>query len=334
LAGQPQGTPDIGDGGGLSVDRLQHQPADQSLARGVRQSLTRGGQPALERERAHQQPGEGLTGGTGTIGRLVVRGLLDCQVPVRVLSRSVPDALPSGVEHVAADLTQLPGSNDPGVFDGVSQLFLFPVQGDLEPALKQAAAAGVQHVVVLSSLAAANEHDRDLTSASSIHHRAVEAAVAASGLPATILRPGTFATNLLFWAHSIRYTGGVDGPYPTSAQAVVHEADVADVAVAALVDDRHRGAIYPLTGPQALSQEEQLAAIATALGRPLTYRTVSPEQFTTTMTQWMPSDVVAMLLRYWAETVDEPDVVRSSAAITGRARSLAEWATDHVADFR
>jgi hypothetical protein len=52
------------------------------------------------------------------------------------------------------------------------------------------------------------------------------------------------------------------------------------------------------------------------------------------MTQWMDPAYVAMLLRYWAETVDEPDVVRSSAPITGTTRTLAEWAEDHADDFR
>lgn len=271
-----------------------------------------------------------VTGGTGTIGRTIVRGLLDRQVAVRVLTRTLPETPLDGVQYVTGDLT---GELDPAVFDGVERMFLFPAGGDLGPALKLAADAGVRHLVVLSSLAAAGLHERDRDSASGRHHRAVEAAVADSGIPAAILRPGTFATNLLFWASAIRYTGGVDGPYPTSSQAPVHEADVADVAVAALTDPAHLGQVYPITGPQALTQAEQLATIAAALGRPLTFRTISPEQFTATMTQWMPADIVAMLLRYWSETVDEPDAVWSAAAVTGRARTLAEWAADHVADF-
>jgi uncharacterized protein YbjT (DUF2867 family) len=272
-----------------------------------------------------------VTGGTGTIGRLVVRGLLAHQQPVRVLSRRAPEDLPAGAEHVAADLT---GTLPSTAFDDVRQVFLFPAEGDLGPFLKQAAASGVEHVVVLSSLAAAGEKDRDLVSESGIHHRQVEEAGALSGLPITVLRPGTFAGNLLFWANSIRFTGGVDGPYPTSAQAPVHEADIADVAVAALLDERLRGRVIPLTGPQALTQAEQLAVIGTAIGRELTFRTVTPEQFADAMSQWMSPGIIALLLRYWAETVDEPDTVHSSESVTGRARTLAEWADDHAADFR
>jgi len=272
-----------------------------------------------------------VTGGTGTIGRLVVRGLLEHRTPVRVLSRHAPDELPPGVSHVVADLT---GPLPPDVFRDVDQLFLFPADGDLAPALKQAATDGVQHVVVLSSLAAAGEKERDLESESGLHHRRVEDTVRASGLPSTILRPGNFATNLLFWASSVRYTGGVDGPYPSSAQTLVHEADVADVAVAALTDPRHRGHVIPVTGPQALTQLEQLDTIAAALGRDLTYRQVSPEEYTATMTQWVSPGIVAMLLRYWSETVTDPDVPRPATPVTGRARTLTEWASDHVADFR
>lgn len=273
-----------------------------------------------------------VTGGTGSVGRLVVSGLLERGEAVRVLSRrGAPEDPVSGVEHVAGDLT---GDLDPAVFARVEAMFLFPALGDLGPALRHAADAGVGHVVVLSSLAAAGEHERDLASASGVHHRAVEAAVAASGIPATILRPGTFATNLLFWAHAIRFTGGVDGPYPDSAQAPVHEADVADVAVAALTDPRHRGATYALTGPQALTQAEQLAAIGGAIGRRLTYRRVTPEEYTATMTQWMAPDLVAMMVRYWRETVERADVVRSAEPVVGRARTLARWAADHADDFR
>lgn len=272
-----------------------------------------------------------VTGGTGTIGRLVVRGLQERGLPVRVLSRRGPDDLPDGVDHVAADLA---GPVPDAAFEGVDRLFLFPADGDLSPFLKQAREAGVGHVVVLSSLAAAGEKERDRDSESALHHRRVEDAVAASGLPATVLRPGNFAANLLFWSHAIRFTGGVEGPYPDAAQTLVHEADVADVAVAALTAPDPIPAVHVVTGPEVLTQAEQLATIGAALGRPLEYRTISPEQFTATMTQWMSPGIVAMLLRYWSETVSEPDVARSAEPLTGRARTLAEWVADHVDAFR
>lgn len=73
------------------------------------------------------------------------------------------------------------------------------------------------------------------------HHRAVEQAVEKAGPGYTFLRPGSFANNLLFWAHTIKTMGMVAGPYPQSAQSLIHEADVAAVAVTVLTTDEHTG---------------------------------------------------------------------------------------------
>lgn len=274
-----------------------------------------------------------VTGATGSIGRRVVSGLLDAGEEVRAVTRDPAGAaLDPRVDVAAGDLSaaEVPEA----VFDGVGQVFVFPAAGGVAAFTAAAARAGVERLVVLSSLAAAGEHERDLVSMSGVHHRAIEMQVAASGLPATVLRPGTFDSNLLFWAPAVRYTGGVDGPYPTSRQAPVHPADVADVAVAALLDEGHRDQVYPLTGPEALSQVEQLATIGQAIGRDLTYREVPVDAYRESMGRYMPQPAIEMLLAYWSDTVTEPDLVRSAQAITGRARSLAEWAAENADAFR
>ena len=117
---------------------------------------------------------------------------------------------------------------------------------------------------------AALEHDRDRGSASQLHHAAIERDVQASGAAWTILRPGTFANNLLSWSQPVRYTGGVRGPYPTSSQAPIHEADVAAAAAAALTRSGQENQVYAITGPEALTRVEQLEAIGAARGRQLT----------------------------------------------------------------
>ncbi|MDQ2814451.1 MAG: NAD(P)H-binding protein [Actinomycetota bacterium] len=274
-----------------------------------------------------------VTGATGNVGRHVVAGLLGRGEPVRALTRDPAAAgLPAEVEVFAGDLSadEVPA----GLLNEVSQVFLFPAPGGVKIFTEQASAAGVGHFVVLSSLAAAGEHERDHGSWSAVHHLEVEQAVAATGTTATILRPGSFATNLLFWTYPIKATGSVEGPYPTSAQAPVHEADVADVAVAALCDPSLRGATYPITGPEALTRVEQLAAIGRAIGRELAFREITPAAFAESMAQFMPGPAIRMLLDYWADTVTAPDQVRSVAAVTGATpRSLDQWAADHAADF-
>lgn len=272
-----------------------------------------------------------VTGATGQIGRRLVVELRAAGAPVRALTR-VPDkaGLPDEVELVGGGFADLP----PGLFDDVAAAFVFPAEGAAE-FVTAATAAGVLRLVLLSSLAADPEHARARGSVSQIYHSAIEEAVRASGATWTILRPGTFATNLLSWAQPIRYTGGVSGPYPTSAQAPIHEADVAAAAAVALLQDGHEGQTYAMTGPQALTRIAQLQAIGGAIGRELTFTENSPEDFRAEMSRYgVAEDIVTMLLDYWRDTVDEPDVVRSPEPLIGRpARTLSQWAHDHTAAF-
>src|SRR4051794_13443821 len=114
--------------------------------------------------------------------------------------------------------------------------------------------AGVERVVVLSSASVELEGG----SAIGRHQAVVEDAVAASGVAWTFLRPNAFATNTLAWADQIR-AGRVAIPFPDAYLEPIHEADLADAAVAALTDARHEGHAYYLTGPESLTQREQVA---------------------------------------------------------------------------
>ena len=273
-----------------------------------------------------------VTGATGAIGRHLVDDLLDRGATVRALSRNPRESqIAPSVEVVRGDLShQLPDA----VFAGVRVAFVFPVDG-VERFAAQAAEAGVEHLVVLSSLAAAGEHERDLRSPSYHHHLAIEHAIKASGADWTILRPGTFANNLLAWRHPLSQGDVVYGPYAQSAQAPIHEADIAAVAAVALTQDGHRSKTYAMTGPQALTREQQLHTIGDAAGRKLTYCETTPEAFQEAMGQFMPAEIIRMLIDYWSDTVAEPDTVRPGVAeVTGQpARTLTEWAADHAADF-
>ncbi|GAA2266495.1 NAD(P)H-binding protein [Nonomuraea roseoviolacea subsp. roseoviolacea] len=274
-----------------------------------------------------------VTGATGAVGRHLVTTLLARGAAVRALSRKPDDAdLPAGAEVVAGDLADATtlGSQ---VFDGVDRAFVFPAQG-VEAFVTAASAHGVHRFTVLSSLAAAKEFPRDHGSASQLHHSAVEAAVTGRTDTWTILRPGTFANNLLSWAWQIRSGAPIRAPYLASAQAPIHEYDVAEAAAETLLSDEHLGEAIPLTGPQALTRSEQVAIIGEALGREIPLVEIAPEEFRTETAQFIPEPVMKMLLDYWHDTLTVPDVPRPVTVVTGRpGRTLAEWAADHRADF-
>jgi uncharacterized protein YbjT (DUF2867 family) len=185
------------------------------------------------------------------------------------------------------------------------------------------------------TLTAAGEFPRDRNSPSNKHHAEIEKSVLASGLDYAILRPGTFANNLRQWAYTIKAQAMVFGLYPESAQTLIHEEDIADVAIAALKDSRHRGATYALTGPEASSQAEQLRTIGEAIGKTLRYQKISPEEFRKSMGQFVSEEIIKMLLDYWSDTVAAPDVVRNTVEeVTGRpARKFSRWAADHAREF-
>jgi uncharacterized protein YbjT (DUF2867 family) len=270
-----------------------------------------------------------ITGATGTVGRLLIAELADRGVAVRALSRNPSAArLPDAVDVIGGSLAEAPVE----AFDGVDAIFLFPADHGADAFVERAVAAGVTRFTVLSSLAVSGRNDRDADSATALHHRAVELAVTSRTDEWTMLRPGNFASNLLFWSFPIRSGWPVRMPYPSSSQVLIHEADVAAAAAAALTQDGQAGRVYELTGPESLTKIEQLAAISTAIGREIPYVEISPEEFAAEIAQYMPADIVAMLLRYWAETVVEPESPLPSPFGTPRL-PLARWAEDHRADF-
>ncbi|MEV1160304.1 NAD(P)H-binding protein [Micromonospora chokoriensis] len=270
-----------------------------------------------------------VTGATGTVGRHVVDRLLAGGVQVRALTRRPEHAgLPAQVEVVGADLEQ-PDTLE-AAFQDVDQLYLV-VSGATEEVVNLARKAQVRRIVVLSTATAAI--DGDMIGG---FHRAAEIVVENSGLAWTHIRPGMFAANLLDWADAIRTEGVVRAPYEAARQAPLHEVDVAEVAATALLADGHDGRIHTLSGPQCLTKSEQVAAISQAIGRPVSFEELTPEQWRANVQDALPSYVAEWLLGLWAKAVDNPEpVLPTVQEVLGRPpRPLAEWASDHAADFR
>jgi len=166
----------------------------------------------------------------------------------------------------------------------------------------------------------------------------IERLIETSGRQWTFLRPGMFAANARsWWAPRIRAGGDVvRWPYSAAPTAPIHERDIAAVAVRALCEDGHAGAEYVLTGPQSLSQFEQISTIGGAIGRSLRMEEISPEDARHELLTVIPAVAVNMLLAAWAAAIGQPALVTSTVAeITGApARTFRDWAADHAAEFR
>jgi uncharacterized protein YbjT (DUF2867 family) len=167
-------------------------------------------------------------------------------------------------------------------------------------------------------------------------HADIERLIAAAGLESTIIRPGMFASNALFWwAPAIRAGGAVRWPYGAAETAPVDDRDVAAVAARALHEDGHAGGDYVLTGPESLSQAEQVSIIGDVLGRRIGFEELSPAEFRSETEGSWPRPAVDMLLAAWGATLGRPALVTSTVSgILGSApRSFRQWAADHATAF-
>ncbi|GIF16269.1 NAD(P)H-binding protein [Actinoplanes teichomyceticus] len=274
-----------------------------------------------------------VTGATGMVGRHVVAELVNTGHRVRALTRTPSAAnLPDGVEVVGGDLTD-PRSLEPSLH-GVERMYLFPVGRTARDVVAAAERAGVRRVVVLSGALA----DTDL---SEDGYLAVERAVEESGLEWTHVRPGEFAANWLDWAPAIKEARVVRRPYRAAVTQPTHEADIAAVAARVLVEDGHAGRTYTFAGPEALTAAAQVDAIGAAIGATVRFDDLDPAQ---ARAEWIgngyPEAFVDWIFAMWAESARNPTPTNQEWAdvvpqLTGRpARTFAQWATDHAADFR
>jgi len=166
----------------------------------------------------------------------------------------------------------------------------------------------------------------------------MERLIEASGVEWTYLRPGMYAGNARhFWGPQIRAGGVVRWPYLDAPTAPTDERDVAAVAVRTLCEDGHAGAEYVLTGPQSLTQAEQVHTLGRAIGRSLHVEEMSPDEARSELLPVLGSSTfVNTLLNAWAAAIGQPAFVTSTfAELTGAApRTFLEWATDHAEEFR
>lgn len=220
-----------------------------------------------------------VTGATGNNGTEILKRLASQNVPVRAMVRSRERA--STIAAPNAEIVE-------GDFDrpetllaaltGVERTFLLTNSSKRAEAqqlafVEAAQQSGVKHIVKLSQFAAdANSPVRFLR-----YHAAVEAAIRASGIAYTFLRPNLFMQGLLNFQSTIVHQNAFYAAAGEAKISMVDVRDIAEVAVATLTEAGHEGKVYDLTGPQALTHSEVADRLSVAIGRPIAFVDISPD---------------------------------------------------------
>lgn len=217
-----------------------------------------------------------VTGGTGKVGSEVVHQIIAKGVEPRVLVRDPAKAsLPAGAHAVAGDLADVASMR--AALDGVDTLFLLNAVVPDEfsqalTALNLARDTGIERFVYLSVLRA------DLMP--EVPHiaskAAVERAIGALSLPATVLHATYFMQNDLALKESLMRGGVYPMPLGGKGVAVVDVRDLGEVAALELIRRDRSADLLPAEsvtacGPDSLTGDDLAAAWADALGRPVAY---------------------------------------------------------------
>jgi uncharacterized protein YbjT (DUF2867 family) len=260
-----------------------------------------------------------IVGGSGKTGRRVADRLTARGLPVRIASRS---AIPR------FDWSE-PATWD-AALDGATAMYVSYAPDLAAPAAapairalaKRAVERGVRHIVLLSG-----RGEPQVLPA--------ERAAQDSGAVVTILRAAWFAQNFSegHFAPAVQagelafLAGDVREPF-------IDADDIAEVAVAALTDDRHAGRIHEITGPGLLTFAEAMAAISRAAGRDIRYTTIGTADYAASLAPYMPAEDIGMLTELFAHVLDGHNghVTDGVERVLGRpARDFGAYARDAAA---
>ncbi|ACY15542.1 SDR family oxidoreductase [Haliangium ochraceum] len=227
-----------------------------------------------------------ITGSTGQLGRLVIDKIKNAGRgdDLIALARTPENAADLGVSVRAADYDR-PETLGPALA-GVDTLLLISASevGKRVPQhqniIDAAKAAGVGHIVYTSVL-----HADTSSIGLADEHRATEAALAASGVPYTLLRNGWYTENYGGGIASALEHGALVGSAGEGKISAAPRADYAEAAVAVLLSEELRGTTYELAGDSSFTLAELAAEISRQTGREIPYQNLPAEKYGEILTQ-------------------------------------------------
>jgi len=276
-------------------------------------------------------------GGTGTVGSLVARGLLERGVSVRCLTRSGERSSPeeAGATYVMGDLDD-PATLGPA-FEGVDRVHLLtplhPNEAELgRNAVDAAVRAGVGRVV-LHSVHMADRAPHIPHFASKLE---ILDTIRDSGIPWVSIEPNQYFQVDLAAREAITEMQLYPLPIGEIGLTRVDTRDIADATVNALLDDGHEGMRYPVVGPETHTGEEIAGIWGDALGGTVVYvgddLDMWEEGVGDLMPGWMIDDLRTMC-RYFLDhglVATEEDYASMSHVLGHAPRLFADFVAETV----
>ena len=231
-----------------------------------------------------------IIGGLGKTGSRVAERLKDRGINVRAASRSTTPAFDwqdRDTWHQA-----LKGASSAYVTFQPDLAVAWAAEA-ISAFAKTAVEAGVGHIILLSG----RGEDGAVLS---------EEKLKAVGVDYTVLRASWFNQN---FSEGAFLDGLLQGklalPVGDVPEPFVDAADLADAAVEALTNPRHRNQTYELTGPRALTFRDAVSEIAAASGRAIDYETVPIDGFMAEMTAaGLPRETTDLLYELFTQVLD------------------------------
>lgn len=185
---------------------------------------------------------------------------------------------------------------------------------DIAAFVATARAAGLKRLVLLTGRGETNA-------------QACEKIVAESGLSYTLLRATFFAQNFSegVLVHQVR-GGLVSMPAGELGEPFIDIEDIADVAVEALLDPRHEGQLYELTGPRLLTFAQAAAEMSAAAGRDVGHAVVSLAEFHAGVTEMAGPDIAELFTKIAAEIFDGRNAVLAHGVEAALGRPPRDFA--------
>ncbi len=239
-----------------------------------------------------------VLGGNGKTGRKVVERLTRVGEDVRIGSRSANPkfdwedpstwaAALNGMDKVY--ITYQPDLAVPGASEAIETL------------VKESKLAGIKKLVLLSGK---GEREAELCEQVVIH----------SGIDYTIVRASWFNQNFSesFFLDAI-VAGDVALPQAQATVPYVDTDDIADVVVQTLLDNKHNGQIYELTGPELWKFEEVVKERAQATNRNIKFISITQEEYNKFMEENnVPADYIWLVNYLFTEVLAN----RENAVVT------------------